>query len=266
MFMGIFTDKQAGLSRATLEISSQDFLYNFLKWFPRRSGKFLLGWVVKKVTFLLKSPNFIIYENKPVEDWIKINNKTLSGLWDIQIFLFWGYLPLEVVFHWSLSSSKPFFTLVWSHEHMFKIWGRSHQWLLRYSNFHILKSSSIRCRLAFQVVFIETFLTLVCSPELMFKIWGKFDQWLLRYSNFHILRSSSIRGNIPLKVVFIDTFLTLVWSHELMFKIWGRSDQWLLRYSNLLFLRSSSTRGHLPLRVAFIETLFDFGLVLWAYV
>ena len=118
---------------------------------------FLLGWVAKKVTFLLKSPYFIIYENNPIKEWMKINYTTLSWRWDIQIFLFWGYLPLEVVFHWSLSSLKPFLTLAWSLECMFKIWGRSHQWLLRHWNVHILKSSSIRGRLALKVVFIETF-------------------------------------------------------------------------------------------------------------
>ena len=54
-------EKQAGLSRATLEISSQDFLQNFLKWLSWRSWQFLLRWVAQKVTFLRKSPYFIIF-------------------------------------------------------------------------------------------------------------------------------------------------------------------------------------------------------------
>ena len=137
---------------------------------------------------------------------LKFEQDPISGCWDIQIFIFWGHLPLEVVFHWRLFSLKPFLTLVWSQELMFKSWGRSNQWLLRYSTFHILRLSSIGGRLPLKVAFIGPFLTLVWSHKLMFKIWGKSDQWLLRYSNFHILRSSSIRGRLPFKVVFIETF------------------------------------------------------------
>ena len=80
---------------------------------------------------------------------------------DSEIFKF-SYF--EVIFLWRLSSigaclhRNLFFTLVWSHERMFKIWGRSHQWLLRYSNFHIFKSSSIRGHLALKVVFMIFFL------------------------------------------------------------------------------------------------------------
>ena len=63
----------------------------------------------------------------------KFEPDPISGCSDIQFFIFWGHLPLEVVFHWGLSSLKPFLTLVWSHELRFKIWARSDQWLLRYS-------------------------------------------------------------------------------------------------------------------------------------
>ena len=131
-----------------------------------------------------------------------------------EIFKFhlWGHLPLEVIFKWRSSSLKHFLTLVWYHELMFKICGRSDQWLLRYSNFHFLRSSSIRSHLPLEVIFhwrsssLKSYLTLVWSHELRFKIWGRSDQWLLRYSNFHILRSSSIRGCFPLEVFFIETF------------------------------------------------------------
>ena len=54
------------------------------------------------MTFLYKSPSFIIYEKKPMEEWMKINNTSLSGRLDIQIILrlssFGGRLPLEHVF------------------------------------------------------------------------------------------------------------------------------------------------------------------------
>ena len=93
----------------------------------------------------------------PMSLYLKFEEDPISGCWDIQLFIFWGHLPLEVIFHWRLSSLKPFLSLVWSHELMFKIWGRSNQWLLRYSNFHILRSYSIRGCLPLKVVFIETF-------------------------------------------------------------------------------------------------------------
>ena len=129
----------------------------------------------------------------------------IRACWDIQIFIFWGHLPLEVVFHWRLSSFKPIFSLVWSHKLMFKIWGGSDQWLLRNLTFHILRSPSIRGRLPLKVIFIETFFYIFWSHVLIFKIWGSSDQWLLIYLNFHIFRSSYIWGRLPLKVVFIET-------------------------------------------------------------
>ena len=59
------------------------------------------------------------------------------GCWDIQLLIFWGHLLLEVVYISSI------FDMVWSPELKFQIWGRSDQWLLRYSTFNILRSSSI---------------------------------------------------------------------------------------------------------------------------
>ena len=92
----------------------------------------------------------------PTSLCLKFEEDPISACWDIQIFIFSGHVPLEVVFYWRSSSFKRILTLVWSHERMFKIWGRSDQWLLRYSNFHILRSSSIRGCLPLKVVFIET--------------------------------------------------------------------------------------------------------------
>ena len=88
---------------------------------------------------------------------LKFEGDPISGFWDIQLWIFWGHLPLGDVFHWRSFSSKPFLTLFRSHEFMFKIWGRSNQWLLRYSTFHILRSSSIKGCLPLKVVYIETF-------------------------------------------------------------------------------------------------------------
>ena len=68
-----------------------------------------------------------------------------------------------------------------------KIWVWSDQWLLRYSTFNILRSSSIRCHLH-----LKHLKTLVWSSKFKVKIWVWSDQWLLRYSRSNILRSSSI--------------------------------------------------------------------------
>ena len=138
---------------------------------------------------------------------LKFEEDPISGCWDIQIFIFWGHLPLEVVFHWRSSSLKPFLTLVWSHELMFKIWGRSNQWLLRYSNFHIFRSSSIRGCLPMKVVFITTFFDFGLVPGAyvsnLRKICSVFIFWchLPLEVIFH-WRSSSIRGRLPLKIIF----------------------------------------------------------------
>ena len=106
---------------------------------------------------------------------VKFEEDSISGCWDIQIFIFWSHRPLQVVLHWRLSSLKLFFTRDCSPEPMFKIWGKFEQWLLRYSNFCILRSSSIKGRLplkvvfhwrssSLKVVFIEIFLDLGLVP------------------------------------------------------------------------------------------------------
>ena len=106
----------------------------------------------------------------------KFEEDPISSCWDIQLLIFWGRLSLVVVF------VSIIFYFVWSPKLKFKIWGKSDQWLLRYSTFNILRSSSI---LLLVVVFLSSFLLiLVWSPELKFQIWGRSGQWLLRYSTF----------------------------------------------------------------------------------
>ena len=91
----------------------------------------------------------------PLSLSLKFKEDPISGCWDIQLLIFWGRLPLEVVFHWRSSSFQAFFIFVWSPEFKFKIWGGSNEWLLRYSTFNILRSSSIGGRLPLEVVFIS---------------------------------------------------------------------------------------------------------------
>ena len=143
---------------------------------------------------------------------------------------------------------------------MFKIWGRADQWMLRYSTFYVLKSSFIRGRLPFKVVFINSF----------FWLWYGLLGLCLRFEEDPISGCWDIQififwGHFSLEVFIIQTFLTLVWSPGPMFKIWGRSDWWLLRYSYFHFLRSFSIRSHLPLKFVFIETLVEVGMVPWTY-
>ena len=99
----------------------------------------------------------------PMSLYLKFEQDPISSCWDIQVFIFWGHLPLEVFFHWRLSSLKSYLALVWSHELMFKIWRRSDQWLFRY--FHFLTSSSIRGHLPLKVIFIETLLDFENNDE-----------------------------------------------------------------------------------------------------
>ena len=56
--------------------------------------------------------------------------------------LFYFYY-FEVIFHWRSSLLRAFWILDWPLKLQFKIWRRSDQWLLRYSTFNILRSSSI---------------------------------------------------------------------------------------------------------------------------
>ena len=161
---------------------------------------------------------------------------------------------------------ETFFNLVRSHELNFKIWERSHQSLLIYSNFHILRSSSIRDYLPLKVGFIGTFLILVWSHYHRFKIWVISDKWLLRYSTFHILRSSSSRRRLPVKVFFIEIFFWFRFGPmSLCLKI--EEDPIYGYWDIKIFL----FWGHFPLEVVFHWMSsplkrFDFGLVPWAYI
>jgi hypothetical protein len=97
------------------------------------------------------------------------------------------------------------------------------QWLLRYSTFMILKSSSIG-----GCLHCKQFSILVWSPYLKFQLWLRSNQCLQRYSTFNILRSSSI-GGCPhfkqfllhqIKLIFLENPIGGCWDiHLLIF--WG---------------------------------------------
>ena len=117
-----------------------------------------------EVIFNYKSSSFEVHLHwnliwlwySPMNLCLKFEETPIIRCSDTQIFMFWGHLPLEVIFLWRSSSLKPYLTLVWSHELMFNIWGRSDQWQLKYSYFHFLRSYSIRSHLPLKFVFIET--------------------------------------------------------------------------------------------------------------
>ena len=102
----------------------------------------------------------------------KFEQDYISDYWVIPIFIFWGCLPLKVLF-----ISRQFSNLVCPHEIKFKILERFDQWILSYSTFNILRSSSIKGCLHFKQYSI-----LIWSPKFNFKIWVRSDERLLRLS------------------------------------------------------------------------------------
>ena len=171
-----------------------------------------------------------------------------------------SHLPLKFVF------IETYFSLVWSHEHMFKIWGRSDQWLLRYSTFYILRSSSIRGRLPLKVVFIETFFSFWFGPM---SSCLKFEEDPI--SGCWDIQSSIFWGQLPLEVVFIwRSSLFECRLHWNLFWLWfGPMSLWLKSKEDPVSDCKDSQcfinwghlplRGCLPLKVVFIENLLDFG-------
>ena len=90
--------------------------------------------------------------------------------------------------------------MVWSFKLKFEIWVWSNKWLLRYSTFNILRSSSmVGC---LHLKYLNTLLRLPKSNfknKPIFQMWVRSDQWLLRYTICNILRSSSMGGCLHLK-------------------------------------------------------------------
>ena len=174
----------------------------------------------------------------PLNLSLKFQKDLASGYWDIQLLIFWGCLPLEVIFIFSI------FYLVWSPELKFQIWERSDQWLLKYSTFKILRSSSIGGCLPFKL------LILVHSPSIKLQNWERSGQWLLRYSCLNILRSFSIGGRLPFEDFwfwFGPLSLSLRFEENLISGCWD--------IQLLIFW------GPLPLKVVFVLSISNFGFV-----
>ena len=135
---------------------------------------------------------------------LKFEEDPTSGSWYIQIFIFWGHLPFEVVFHWRSSSLKPYLTFVWPHEFMFKF---EEDPISACWDIQIL---IIWGHLPFEIegrLHSNLFLLWFCSMSLCVKFEKVLISgcWDIQIFIFSFLRSSSISGHLPLKVVFIET-------------------------------------------------------------
>ena len=154
------TMKQAGLSRATLEISFE-FYSNFTLF----------------THFISQSIQWLMRYCLHFEDFKDM-------VWSSKLkFKIWV---------WSKKGFEIF--RLWSFKLKVKNWVGSNKWLLRYSTFNILGSSSIEVHLHGKDLY-----NTVWSSELKFRIWAESNKWLLRYTAFDILRSSSVRGRLPLQ-------------------------------------------------------------------
>ena len=124
---------------------------------------------------------------------------------------------------------------------MFNIWVGSNKWLLRYSTFNILRSSSIGGRLH-----LKYLNTLLWSPK---SISLRFIFEYNPISGFWDIPLLIFWGRLPLEVIFsLKIYKNMVWSSKLKFKIWVWSIKWLLRYSTSSILRSGSIKGRLHLK------------------
>jgi hypothetical protein len=132
MFGRIFLDfsiceinpRQAGLSRATLEISSEFSSYFHLRTHKSHSAHhwdhlYKWGFLPLELIFILRickiwfGPLSLSFEYDPI-----------SGCWDFPPLIFWGRLPSEVVFHRRSSSIRDHLPLeVVFHQRLSFIWG-----------------------------------------------------------------------------------------------------------------------------------------------
>ena len=135
---------KAELSRAILEISTElssrfpltpksnsacfEVIFPCEVVFNWRSS-FVVGHLLLKVVSILRVSKIWIHH---LSLSCKFEYDPISGNWDIGLSSTGGHLHL-----------KHLQTLVWSPKANYKIWVWSHQWLLRYSTFYILRSSSI---------------------------------------------------------------------------------------------------------------------------
>ena len=113
----------------------------------------------------------------------------ISGCWDIPLFIFWGHLPLEVLFF--LRILKMWFghlslSLKLEYDPTNGCWDINI--LIFYGCFPL------------KVIFILRICKILFG-HLKYKLWEWLNKWLLSYSTFNVLRSSSFRGLVKYDLV-----------------------------------------------------------------
>jgi hypothetical protein len=122
-------------------------------------------WDIQLLIFGWLLPSEVVFISSQILFWLgplRLGLKFEEDHW--RWFPFQAKYKLEIFhfWYWRFSSIggrlhfKNFFILVWTPKLRFEIWGRSDQWLLRYSTFNILRSSSVRGRFPSEVVFISS--------------------------------------------------------------------------------------------------------------
>ena len=117
-------------------------IFRFKIW--GRSNLWLLRYSLKYFEVIFQVPLEVIFIIKKIQCWLgplsfslKFEDNWISGSLNILHLKCWGRLRLVLIF------IIPISILGWRPKLQFKVWGRSDQWLLRYSTFITLRSSSI---------------------------------------------------------------------------------------------------------------------------
>ena len=137
---------------------------------------------------------------------------------EIRLVVYWviPFLIFDFFFHsyiGGLLHLKYFYSLCWSHKLKSKIWWRSDHWLLAYSIFLYLRSSS---NILLEVLFIwKTFIIQFGHTSLSLKF--EEDQtigcWDIPILIFEVFFHNFIGGRLNMK-----HFYSLVWSYKLKLK------------------------------------------------
>jgi hypothetical protein len=161
----------------------------------------------------------------------------IGGCLPLEVIFQWrsssidGHLPLEAVFHWRSSSIggrlnfKQYSILFWPHKLKFKIWGRSNEWLLRYSTINMLSLSSMECclpwNLSSSLKFDEN-LESGCWDIPLLIFWGHLPWKVVfhgRSSSYHAIKFWF--GLISLSLKFEEAPIRSYWDIPLLI-LWGR--------------------------------------------
>jgi hypothetical protein len=139
----------------------------------------------------------------PLSLSLEFDDNLISGCQDIQLLIFWGCLPLEVVL---ISSILNFGLVPWALIYNFR--------KIQSAVAEIFSFCDVEVSIYWRSSLFVAFLLLVWSPEFKFEFWERSDQWLLKYLTlvnsgclsmeviFH-WRSSSIRVNLNFKQFLI---------------------------------------------------------------